>query len=61
VRKDICKMLVAKPEAKGPLRQGLEDNIKMGIGLNNVDWICLARDRDLKTAVVNTVMNLMVQ
>jgi hypothetical protein len=49
VRKDICKMLVAKPEAKGPLRQGLED------------WICLARDRDLKTAVVNTVMNLMVQ
>jgi hypothetical protein len=30
------------------------------IGLEIVDWIQLAQDRDLRRAVVNTLMNLRV-
>jgi len=31
-----------------------------GIGLEGVDWICLAKGRDNLQAVMNTVMNLQV-
>jgi hypothetical protein len=40
------------------------DNIKMylrEIGLNVMDWIVLAQNRDQWRALVNTVMNLLVQ
>jgi hypothetical protein len=39
------------------------DNIKMNlreIGLDGMDWIDLAEDRDQSMALVNTVMNLRV-
>jgi hypothetical protein len=39
------------------------DNIKMDlreIGLDGIDWINLAQDRDQWKALVNTVMNLLV-
>jgi hypothetical protein len=57
---------VGKPEGKKPLgrpRRRWVDNIKMDlteIGWDVVDWIELAQDRDQWSALVNTVMNLMV-
>jgi hypothetical protein len=58
------KILVGKPEGKGPIgRPGhrWEDKIKLDrreIGLENVDWINLAEDRDRWRALVNTVIHL---
>jgi hypothetical protein len=49
---------VGKPEGKGPLgrpRQRWVDNIKMDlreIGLDGVDWIDLAEDRNQRRALV---------
>jgi hypothetical protein len=56
--------LVGKPEGKKPLgrpRRRREDNIRLHvteIGLESVDWIQLAQDRDQWWDVVNTVRNL---
>jgi hypothetical protein len=63
-KRNVCRLLVGKPEGKRPLgRSRLRwiDNIKMDlleIGLNVVDWICLAQDRYRRRALVNSVMNL---
>jgi hypothetical protein len=60
------RILVGKPEGKRPLRRPRRrwvDNIKIDvreIGLDGVDWIDLAEDRDQWRALVNTVMNLRV-
>jgi hypothetical protein len=57
---------VGKPEGKRPLRRPRrrwEYNIKMDhreLGWGGMDWIDLAQDRDQWTALVNTVMNLLV-
>jgi hypothetical protein len=58
--------LVGKVVGKQPLvRPGhrWEDNIKMDhreIGMEGVDWIYLAQDRDQWPILVNTVMNLRI-
>ena len=64
--RDVCRVLVGKPEGKRPLgrpRLRWEDNIKMGlqeVGCGGMDWIELAQDRDRWRALVNAVMNLRV-
>jgi hypothetical protein len=62
----VYKVLMRKPEVKRPLRRPRcrwEDGIRMDvgeIGLEGVDWIRLAQDRDRWRAVVSAVMNLRV-
>jgi hypothetical protein len=62
----VYRLLVGKPEGKRPLgrpRCRWIDNIMMElleIGLNVVDWICLAQDRYRWRPLVNSVMNLRV-
>jgi hypothetical protein len=59
-------ILVGKPEWRRPLarpRRRWEDNIKMDlgeIGLEDVNWIHLAQDRDRWRNLVNTVISLRV-
>jgi hypothetical protein len=64
--KDVCRVLVGRPEGKrtlGRSRRRWEDNIKMDlreIGIDGANWIQLAQDRVQWRACVNTVMNLRV-
>jgi hypothetical protein len=57
-------VLAGKPEGKRPVstyRHRWEDNIKMDIreiGLESVDWINLAQDREQCRVLENTEMNL---
>jgi hypothetical protein len=50
--RNACRILIGKPEGKNPLgktRRRWEENIEMNfeeIGLECVDWIYLAQDRD---------------
>jgi hypothetical protein len=63
----VYRVLVEKPEGKRSLgrpRRRCEDNIKMDfqkLGCGGMDWIGLAQDRDRCLAIVNEVMNLVVQ
>jgi hypothetical protein len=65
-KRNVCRLLVGKPEGKRPLgrpRHRWMDNIKtdlLEIGLNVVDWIGLAQDRYRWRALVNSVTNLWV-
>jgi hypothetical protein len=64
--RNAYKILVEKSEGKRSLLTPslrCEDNITMNlkvIGWEVLDWIHLAQNRDLKQALVNTVMNLQV-
>jgi hypothetical protein len=62
----LYKVLAGKPEGKRPFRRpkcrwvdGIRMDIK-GIVWEGVVWIQLAQDRDLRGAVVNTVMNFRI-
>jgi hypothetical protein len=65
-KRNAYKILVGDPEGNRPLRRPRrrwEGNIKMDltdIGWGDMDWICLAHDRDQWRALVKTAMNLRV-
>ena len=60
------KMLTDKPTGKRPLgrpRRRWEDNIRMdleGIGINAVNWVDSAQDRNYWRALVNAALNFRV-
>jgi len=63
---EMQTILVGKSEGKRPLRRPRhrwEDNIRLDlreIGWDNVDWTCLAQNRNQWQALVNMVINLWV-
>jgi hypothetical protein len=65
-KRNVCRILVGKPEGKRPLetpRPRWVDNIKMDLretGWGGMDWIDLTLDRDHWWALVNTIINLCV-
>jgi hypothetical protein len=62
-KKNAYRMLVGKPEGKRPLgrsRRRCVDNIKMDLTETGWDWIDMAQVRDQWSALVNTVLNLLV-
>jgi hypothetical protein len=65
-KRNAYRILVGKPEGKRPLgrqRHRWVDNIKMDLretGLDGINWIDLAQNRNQWRALVNTVMNLWV-
>jgi hypothetical protein len=65
-RREVCRVLVGKPEGKRPLgrpRCRWEDNIRIDlqeVGCGGMDWIEIAKDSDKWQALVNAVMNLHV-
>jgi hypothetical protein len=64
--RDVYRVLVGRPEGKGPLgrpRRRWEDNINMDlreIVIDEANWIQMAQVRVQWRACVNTVMNLRV-
>jgi hypothetical protein len=65
-KRNANRLLVGKPEGKRPLgrpRSRWVDNLKMDlveVGWGDVDWIGLARNRDMLRALANSVLNLWV-
>jgi hypothetical protein len=63
-KRNAYRLLVGKPEGKRPPgrpRRSWVDNIRMDlgeVGWGDVDWICLAQDKNRWRAVVNSVLNL---
>jgi hypothetical protein len=66
VKRNAYRLLVGKQEGKRPLRRPRcrwVDNIRMDlreVGWGDVDWIGLAKDRNRRRALVNSVLNLWV-
>jgi len=64
--KDVCRVLVGKPEGIRPLgrpRRRWVDNIRMDlqeVGCGYMDWIGLAQDRNSWRTLVSAVMNIRV-
>jgi hypothetical protein len=65
-KRNEYRLLVGKSEGKRPLgkpRRRWVDNIRMDlgeVGWGDVDWIGLAKDRNMWRALVNSVLNLRV-
>jgi hypothetical protein len=54
------RLLVGKPEGKKPLRR---PRLRMDlgeVGWGDVDWICLAKDRNRCRALLKSIMNFWV-
>jgi hypothetical protein len=63
-KRNAYRILVGKPERMKPLerlRRRWVDNIKMDLRQDGIDWIDLAQYRDQWRALVNTVMNFLIQ
>jgi hypothetical protein len=64
VKRNVYRLLVGKPKVKRPLgkpRCRWVDNIEMDLaetGWGDVNWICLAQEREKWRAPVNVVMKL---
>jgi hypothetical protein len=63
--RNAYRLLVGKPEGKRPLRRPRSrwDNIRMDlgeVGSGDVDRIVLAKDRNRRRALVNSVLNFRV-
>jgi len=59
--RNAYKIMVRKHEGERPLRRprhGWEDNIRMDIGWEGVDWMHVAEDRDQWQTLVNMRVNL---
>jgi hypothetical protein len=65
-RRDVCRVLVGKPEGKRPLgrpRFRWKDIMKVNlqeVGCDGMDWIELAQDKDRWRALANAVMDIRV-
>jgi hypothetical protein len=65
-KRNAYRLLVGNPEGKRPLgrpRRMCVDNIRIDLGevrWGDVDWIGLAKDRNRRRAVFNSVLNLRV-
>jgi hypothetical protein len=65
-KRNAYKLLVGKTDGKRPLgkpRRRWVDNIRMDlgeVGWGDVDWIRLAKDRNRRKTLVNSVLNLLV-
>jgi hypothetical protein len=65
-KRKAYRLLVGKPEGKRPLgrpRRRWVDYIRVALGeveRGDVDWICLAKNRNRWRALVNSVLNLRV-
>jgi hypothetical protein len=63
-KRNTYRLLVGKPEGKRPLgrpRRRWVNNIRMRlgeVGWGDVDWIGLAKDRNRRRALMNSVLNL---
>jgi hypothetical protein len=63
-KRNAYRLLVGKPEGRRPLgrpRRMWVDNIRMDlgeVGWGDVDWICLAQDKNRWRALVNSVLML---
>ena len=62
----VYRVLVGKPEGRRPLGKPMRrwvDNIRMDlqeVGCGYMDWIRLAKDRDMWRTLVSAVVNLRV-
>jgi hypothetical protein len=65
-KRNAYRLLVGKPKGKSPLgrpRRRWVDNIRKDlgeVGWSELDWIGLAKHRNRRRAVVNSVLNLRV-
>ena len=60
-RRDVCRVLVGKPDGKRHFgKPDVDGRIIKEVGCGGVDRIELAQDRDRWRAIVNAVMNLRV-